>query len=420
MKIIKLTASNIKRLTSVEITPQGNVVKITGKNSAGKTSVLDAIWWALAGAHHIQKSPIHDDQDEGRIQLDMGELIVTRTFKRKEDDKYTTSIVVENAEGARFQTPQRMLDELLGALTFDPLEFTRMDARKQFDLLKTFVTDFDFEANAAKRQGLYDQRTELNRAARMYQDQAKGIDLPEVLPQPMDMDAIQGKYNDACQHNANIGTRKQNRIAMQENIASRQLTIEGLREQIKGMQEEMDRLIADNAHDESRIKNAPPLPEPVPTDPILVELKEAQRVDKIYAAIDQREQLRSKADEKEQTSAELSLQIEQLDKEKESAIRAAKLPVAGIGFGDNSILFNELPFDQASSAEQLRVSLGMAMALNPKIRVLRVTDASLLDSDSMQIIEEMVNANDYQIWLEVVDESGQVGIVIEDGKVKVK
>ena len=38
MKIVRLTAENIKRLVAVEITPDGNVVQITGKNGAGKTS----------------------------------------------------------------------------------------------------------------------------------------------------------------------------------------------------------------------------------------------------------------------------------------------------------------------------------------------------------------------------------------------
>ena len=40
MKIIKLVAENLKRLTAVEITPTGNVVEITGKNSAGKVGFV--------------------------------------------------------------------------------------------------------------------------------------------------------------------------------------------------------------------------------------------------------------------------------------------------------------------------------------------------------------------------------------------
>ncbi|AHB50058.1 hypothetical protein W911_06825 [Hyphomicrobium nitrativorans NL23] len=40
MKIIGLTAENIKRLVAVEIEPTGAVVQITGKNGNGKTSAL--------------------------------------------------------------------------------------------------------------------------------------------------------------------------------------------------------------------------------------------------------------------------------------------------------------------------------------------------------------------------------------------
>ena len=62
MKILKLTAENIKKLKVVEITPQGNVVQITGRNGSGKSSTLDAIWWALAGKEAIQGKPIREGE----------------------------------------------------------------------------------------------------------------------------------------------------------------------------------------------------------------------------------------------------------------------------------------------------------------------------------------------------------------------
>ncbi len=58
MQIISLQAENIKRLTAVEIKPDGALVQITGRNGAGKSSVLDAIWWALSSARHIQSGPV--------------------------------------------------------------------------------------------------------------------------------------------------------------------------------------------------------------------------------------------------------------------------------------------------------------------------------------------------------------------------
>ena len=100
------------------------------------------------------------------------------------------------------------------------------------------------------------------------------------------------------------------------------------------------------------------------------------------------------------------------------AIAAAKMPVAGLGFGDGVVTYNDIPFDQASSAEQLRVSLAIAMAANPKLRVIRIEDGSLLDEDSLAQIAAMAKDHDYQVWIERVETSGKVGFVIEDGHVK--
>ena len=123
MNIVKLQAENIKRIVAVEIKPDGALVQITGRNGAGKSSVLDAIWWALAGERSHQSAPIRKGADTARIKLDLGEVVVTRHFAKREDDSVVTRITVENAEGARFPSPQKMLDSLLGSLAFDPLAF---------------------------------------------------------------------------------------------------------------------------------------------------------------------------------------------------------------------------------------------------------------------------------------------------------
>lgn len=47
---------------------------------------------------------------------------------------------------------------------------------------------------------------------------------------------------------------------------------------------------------------------------------------------------------------------------------------------------------------------------------MRVSDGSLLDSESRKILADLAAEQGFQVWMELVDESGQVGIVIEDGK----
>ncbi len=57
------------------------------------------------------------------------------------------------------------------------------------------------------------------------------------------------------------------------------------------------------------------------------------------------------------------------------------------------------------------------MATNPKLRVLRIRDGSLLDENGLKLLAEMADANDYQVWIERVETSGKIGVVMVDGHV---
>jgi len=110
--------------------------------------------------------------------------------------------------------------------------------------------------------------------------------------------------------------------------------------------------------------------------------------------------------------------MEKRKADRAAAIAKAKLPVEGLGFGEGVVLFNGLPLEQASDAEQLRVSVAIAMAGNSKLRVIRVRDGSLLDESGMKLLAELADANDMQVWVERVDTTGKVGFVIEDGRLR--
>ena len=51
------------------------------------------------------------------------------------------------------------------------------------------------------------------------------------------------------------------------------------------------------------------------------------------------------------------------------------------------------------------------------LKVLRIRDGSLLDADSLARIAKMAETREYQLWIERVDSSGKIGIVIEAGEV---
>jgi len=58
------------------------------------------------------------------------------------------------------------------------------------------------------------------------------------------------------------------------------------------------------------------------------------------------------------------------------------------------------------------------MAMNPKLRVIRITEGSSIDSKHMKIISDMAADKDFQVWIEKTNETGELGIFIEDGMVK--
>ena len=77
----------------------------------------------------------------------------------------TTRITVENAEGARFPSPQKMLDALLGSLSFDPLAFARASDREQVEQLAG-LCGVDMAAVERAHKGDYERRRDCNRDAK--------------------------------------------------------------------------------------------------------------------------------------------------------------------------------------------------------------------------------------------------------------
>lgn len=417
MKIISLSAENVKKLVAVEITPEGNLVQITGKNGQGKTSVLDSIWWAIAGLANVQGKPIRDGAEEAYIRLDMGDIIITRKFKAKEEG-FSSSLAVENREGAAFKSPQAMLDGLLGALAFDPLAFSRMDAKGKFNELRKFVPNVDFDAIDAANKLDYDERTVMNRQAKDEKTSAERIVINHAPVDRIDDAALISQLATAAKHNADIEIRKAKRKALADKIAEQDASAKAFRDEALRLEKLATE--SENEADAGRAKlqAAPELPSPIDVSKLEAKIAEAKKVNEQADKIAERKERLAKAAEFQSVADTLSANIEKRNQDKNAAIAKANMPVKGITFGESAINLNGVPFEQASDAEQLKASIAIAMAANPTLRVIRVRDGSLLDDDSMKILSQMADKNDYQVWIERVDGSGKIGFVLEAGQIK--
>lgn len=422
MKIIKLQAENIKRLKAIEIIPTENAVIISGRNGQGKTSVLDSIWLALAGgkASKDMIRPVRDGQRKASVKLDLGDITVTRTWTSND----RSVLAVENKEGAAFKKPQEMLDNLVGRLSFDPLAFAHQDNKTQLKtLLEMVKLPVDPAVLDAKKTAIYDQRRDVNRDVKQYESKLGLTRIPDLKAPDKEISAaaVLDELKAAQdQKSANDEKRRKlNQMIEEANVCKD--GISGIDEQIEALQLKRDNAKSALAGMIAEGKAVRLIVDKL-TDPDIDSFREKlANVEAINQAVrDKQEYLKtkSKVEELNKESDGFTAQIEAIDAEKDKMLKSAQFPINGLGFDDDGVTFGSIPFKQCSSAEQLKVSVAMAMALNPNLRVIRITDGSLLDSDNMALIKAMAKDKDFQIWIEQVSDSGKVGVYIEDGEVK--
>jgi hypothetical protein len=395
VKIVKLAAENFKRLSAVEITPEGNVVEIRGDNGNGKSSVLDSIAAALGGERLCPREPIRKGEDHAQVsvELDSG-LVATRHWTEK-----GSRIEVTAKDGAKYPKPQAVLDALTNGLSFDPLSFLSKKPAEQLQVLRD-LAGVKLDDLAEQHKATFAERTvvnrEMDRLTAQIPPPVAGAEIPEkeesVQSVLAELDAARRAKADNDLVRADLAKARADYDAMAKRLAELKETGKTLATKAKDLK-----------------------------DPDLAGLEfKATRLEarnELVRATRKRDETIAAAEAKKKESAALTAKLEALQKAKLERIAAAKMPVEGLGFGEDGITLNGLPFDQAGGAERLRVSLAMGLALNPALKVLLIRDGSLIGPKQMAIVAEMAAKADAQVWVEIVDASKTVGIVIEDGRV---
>lgn len=431
-KIISLEANNIKVLKAIRITPEKNVITLTGDNGAGKSSVLDSICYALGGADEICEKPIREGATSAKVVCTLNGLIITRKF-----GPTGTVLHVTDAEGVPQRSPQAILDSLVGNLSFDPLSFARMTPAQQLITLRNLV-GLDFTELDQKRQRLYNERTIVNRE----HDTAKTLLLS--CPHFPDAPKEEISISELTKQIEEIANRNQARAKEREKLPEAKRKTEQLQEIAKSKQERVDFLKSEAERIAQQLKLATTELEEASSkvleavkfetsvsqqlasvvDEDATALKEqiskAEEINRQVRANATRSEKQKTANEKNRKSDELTKEIEAVDRTKQEQLAKAKFPLPSLSFDDGHVLLDGVPFSQASDGEKLRVSVAVGMALNPSLRVIFIRDGSLLDKDGLKTVAELAEKNDYQVWLEDARSTDPTALVIEDGEIKSK
>lgn len=423
-RITQLTAENVKRLTAVNITPQGNVVVIGGENEAGKSSLLDSIAMLFGGANEIPAMPVRNGADKAKIVavLDNG-LVIKRTFTKAGG----TSLVVEAKDGARYPKPQDIMDAMTGKLTFDPLAFTRLDPKKQAEALKKLI-GLNFSEQDAARKKLYDERTLVNSNVTRVKIHVGGMPHhPDAPAFALNTADLMAELEKARAHNAqqkNLEEHANDRadvlvdaLSGKDRIAKEISDLETRLVSLRSQFAEYEAALVNHKQAAVAADKAVADFAPIDETPIREKLAGAAVTNKKVQENVYREDAVAALKKHEEAAAALTAKIEAIDKNKESQLAAAKFPIDGLGFNDDGLTYNGIPFDQASTSVQIRVAVAMSAALNPKLRVMLVRDGSLLGEKAMALLTELAEKHDLQVWVERVGKNDVSAVIIEDGHV---
>lgn len=426
LKIIKLEASNIKKLKAITITPDGkSVVVISGSNDSGKTSTLDAIAYALGGKSDICERPIRDGASKAKVVADLGEFKVTRSFSALGG----STLLIEDKSGSPVRSPQTLLDKLCSKIAFDPLAFVRMKPVEQLETLRKLV-GLDFTALDAARKHAYDERTLVNRDLASAKARASEVEVnPETPDEEVSVSELLKEVSAIQTHNQQNAKKRADASAAAQRVALVEKEMLDKTAEITRLETQIAKLKDDNSQlagiRSERKKEADLLAAEVvkledkDAAPVHAKIADAGSINAKVRDKKRFKQLQDEIAKTQKKSDELTAEIESFDKQKSDQLSAAKFPLPGLSFDETGVLLNGVPFTQGSQARQLQAAVAIGIAMNPTVRVILIRDGSLLDEKSLALVSQMAEEKDCQVWIEIVNSDDPAAIVIEDGEIVV-
>jgi DNA repair exonuclease SbcCD ATPase subunit len=416
MKIIKLEAENIKRLRAVEISPDGSLIIIGGKNAQGKSSVLDSIEYALAGASSIPSKPIRKGEKKARIVVEIDSLIVTRTFTDT-----GSKLVISDKEGFTKTSPQALLDSLTGKLSFDPLAFINMDPDKQLRIIKE-LAGVDLSELDNEKKKIYDNRALINALIKTIKGQIEGTPKYEDVPkEEVSYSQLMMEQEKKIINNQTNDMEREKVISFRTEMERSLKYLDELRERIKKLRALWDEAVKVDKEINEKYNLQLELVDSLideDTTSINEKISQAKEINSKIQSNLKLDELLSQLKLREKDSDKITKRLEEIEDEKVKLISSSKLPIQDLTFDNSGIFYNGVPFEQASSAEQLRISVAMGFAMNPKLKILLIRDGSLLDENNLKMIADMAEIEGGQLWLERVGEGKECQVIIEDGRIK--
>lgn len=429
-----IRTENYMKVSLIDVKPKPGapMLAISGANGVGKSSFIDSIVAGFEGGRSMPDQPIRKGEDKATIEMrlvKLGDEEIALNIKRTITPSGPRLELTTN-KNQRIPSPQAFLDGLYGDLTFDPIAFPKLKTSDQVErLLKIAKQDINLVAINESRALLDTARKttekELKEAKKRFDEEF--AEIPDSKPEAVDMsaniaerairDAKAGAHREAEKQMEAAKERERLAASALEEAKANCDKIENqLKEALAKAEKAEEQFILMGKSTETAQSALDDNPMPSYAD-LDQQLLDAEKIQCEITRFEEKNRLRVDIAAKEKALGEVNTRITSIDTMKRTALAKAQLPVPGLAFDENGPTFNGVPLAQCSTSERIRVGTAVAMAANPKVRIIRIADGSLLDKKSKAEVAKLAKENGFQVLIEEVDETGTVGIVIEDGHV---
>ena len=400
IKVTELRAENIKRVKAVQLSPAPTgLTVIGGNNHQGKTSVLDAIAWALGGDRFRPSQP----QRAGsvippNIQVTLSNgLVVERSGKNG-------SLKVIDPQGNK--GGQQLLNSFVEQLALDLPRFLNATAKEKAGILLKIIGIGDqLFALDRKEQELYNERLAIGRIAAQKAAAAKELPHWDGVPEePVSAAELIRRQQDILAKNGENARLRRNRDVLKTDLDMLRRQLADLTKKVSNLEEQYATACRDAADLE---------------DESTEELEESIRsVDQTNAKVRQnlaRAQAEKEAKDCQDQYDGLTCQIEILRKERLDLLNGADMPLPGLSVERGELTYRGQPWDNMSASEQLQVATAIVRRLNPACGFVLLDKLEQMDLDTLRDFGEWLREEGLQAIATRVSTGDECSIIIEDG-----
>lgn len=411
LKINNLEIENVKRVKAVKLEPtQSGLTVIGGKNGQGKTSVLDAIAWALGGDKFKPSTPERDGSmvpPNLKVVLSNG-LVVERTGKN-------SSLKVIDTKGNK--AGQQLLNEFIEQMALNLPKFMAANNKEKASILLQIIgVEEQLQALETKETQLYNRRIEIGRIADQKKKfAAEMVSYPEAPKELISASELIKKQQDILARNGENARKRQQAVEIKKNVDFLKAKVDRLTEELAQATSAYhvalsDLAIANKSAEALIDENTAELEQSL-ANIEAINIKVRANYDKEKAEID--------ADDYSKQYDGLTSEIEKVRQAKTDLLKNAGLPLPELSVENGELIYKGYKWDNMSSSEQLKIATAIVRKLNPDCGFVLMDKLEQMDTETMKEFGVWLEAEGLQVIATRVSTSkDECSIIIEDGYVK--